>query len=250
MAVLGKLTGSRSITFVAIFAAMIAVLDSIPMIPGFYGGIWDSWAFMLSPLIGILLGPVLAVISVAIGGLTGHLIYFRDPIELLFMLGAPAGAGMAGLVFQERWRSVFAIYSVFLLGYFLTPVTSSLSLLGVWDVLVGFVLVLTVTIVSSLNKPGTSFLSSNNLKLILATVIGLETDILVRIFILIPGQVYWTYYAMPLEILQGLWLVAGIITPIKVVLAAIATIAIGQSVLRYFQSENSTYEGEIEKEIE
>ena len=86
MAILGKLTGSRSITFVAIFAAMIAVLDSIPMIPGFYGGIWDSWAFMLSPLIGILLGPVLGVISVGIGGLTGHLIYFRDPIELIFML--------------------------------------------------------------------------------------------------------------------------------------------------------------------
>ncbi len=235
MAILGKLTGSRSITFVAIFAAMIAVLDSIPMIPGFYGGIWDSWAFILSPLIGILLGPVLGVISVGIGGLTGHLIYFRDPIELIFMLGAPVGAGVAGLLFQERWRSVFAIYSVFLLGYFITPVTWSLSLLGIWDVLVGFALVLMATVVSTINKAGTDYLSSTNLKLILATVIGLETDILVRIFILIPGQVYWTYYAMPLEILQGLWLVAGIITPIKVMLSALATIAIGQALIRHFQ---------------
>jgi hypothetical protein len=236
MAILGTLTGSRSITFVAIFAAMIAILDSIPMIPGFYGGIWDSWGFMLSPIVGILLGPVLGVISVGLGGLVGHLVYFRDPIELLFMLGAPVGAGMAGLVFQERWKAACAIYSAMILGYFLTPVTWSLSLLGVWDVLVGFVLILAITIASSLNKVGTRTLSSTNLKMILATVIGLESDILARILILIPGQMYWLYYAMPLEVLQGLWLIAGVITPIKVVLAAIATIAIGKSLLSNFEN--------------
>ena len=66
MALLGTIIGSRSITLTAIFAAMVAVLDSIPMIPGFYGGVWDSWGFMLSPIIGILLGPVLGIISVGI----------------------------------------------------------------------------------------------------------------------------------------------------------------------------------------
>ena len=239
MAILGTLIGSRSITFVAIFAAMIAILDSIPMIPGFYGGIWDSWGFMLSPIVGILLGPVLGVISVGLGGLVGHLVFFRDPIELLFMLGAPIGAGMAGLVFQERWKAACAIYSAMILGYFLTPVTWSLSILGVWDVLVGFVLILAITIVTSLNKTWIRTLSSTNLKMILATVIGLESDILARIFILIPGQMYWLYYAMPLEALQGLWLVAGVITPIKVVLAAIATIAIGKSLLEIFPQQTT-----------
>lgn len=235
MAILGKLTGSRSITFVAIFAAMIAVLDAIPTIPVFYGGIWDSWGFMLSPIIGILLGPVYGAISVGLGGLVGHLIYFRNPIELLFMLGAPIGAGMAGLIFQQRWKPVFAVYSLLLLGYFITPVTWSLSLLGIWDVLVGFALILTVTVLSSLNKAGLDILSSTNVKLILGTVIGLETDILARIFILIPGQMWWMYYDWPLEFLQGYWLVAGIITPIKVILSALATIAIGQALIRHFQ---------------
>ena len=129
MALLGTFTGSRSIALTAIFAAMIAVLDSIPMIPGFYGGVWDSWGFMLSPIVGILLGPVLGVISVVIGGFVGHLVYFRDPIELLFMLGAPVGAGVAGLVFEERWKAACVIYSAMIVGYFLTPVTWSLSLL-------------------------------------------------------------------------------------------------------------------------
>lgn len=237
MALLGTLTGSRSITFTAIFAAMIAVLDSIPMVPGFYGGVWDSWGFMLSPIVGIVLGPVLGVISVVIGGLVGHLVYFRDPIELLFMLGAPVGAGVAGLVFEERWKAACAIYSVMIVGYFVTPVTWSLSLLGVWDVLTSFVLILAITILTTLNKAGNGILSSTNLKMILATVIGLEGDILTRIFILIPGQMYWLYYAMPLELLQGLWVVAGVITPIKVILAAIATIAIGKSLLEVFPQQ-------------
>ena len=239
MALLGTFTGSRSLTLTAIFAAMIAVLDSIPMVPGFYGGIWDSWGFMLSPLVGILLGPVLGIISVGIGGLVGHLVYFRDPIELLFMLGAPIGAGVAGLIFEERWNVACAIYSAMIVGYFVTPVTWSLSLLGVWDVLASFVLILAITILTTLNKAGNGILSSTNLKMILATVIGLESDILARIFILIPGQMYWLYYAMPLEVLQGLWLVAGVITPIKVVLASIATIAIGKSLLEIFPQQTA-----------
>ena len=245
MAIIGTLTGSRSITFTAIFAAMIAILDSIPMIPGFYGGIWDSWGFMLSPIIGILLGPVLGAIAVGLGGFVGHLVYFRDPIELLFMLGAPVGAGIAGLAYQQRWRSVFVVYSILLLGYFITPVTWSLSLWGIWDVLVGFAIVLSVTVVSSLTKKGKDILSSTNLKLILATVIGLELDILVRIFILIPGQIYWIYYVMPVEVLQGLWIVAGIVTPIKVILAAIAAIAIGQSLLHHFQEQNQDSDNQL-----
>ena len=239
MALLGTIIGSRSITLTAIFAAMVAVLDSIPMIPGFYGGVWDSWGFMLSPIIGILLGPVLGIISVGIGGLVGHLVYFRDPIELLFMLGAPIGAGVAGLVFEEKWKAACAIYSAMIVGYFITPVSWTLSLLGVWDVLFGFTLILAITVLTTLNKVRNGILSSTNLKMILATVIGLESDILARIFILIPGQMYWFYYAMPLEVLQGLWLVAGVITPIKVILAAIATIAIGKSLLEIFPQQTT-----------
>ncbi len=237
MAIIGRLTGSRSITFTAIFAAMIAILDSIPMIPGFYGGIWDSWGFLLSPIVGILLGPVLGVIAVGLGGFVGHLVYFRDPLELLFMLGAPVGAGIAGLVYQQRWKFVFAIYSLLLLAYFITPVTWVLSLWGIWDVLVVYTLVIGFSALSSFKISTTGILNSTNAKLALATVIGLEADILVRIFILIPGQVYWFFYGLPVEELQLMWLVAGFITPIKVIVAAIATVAIGKSLLRNLQNQ-------------
>jgi hypothetical protein len=256
MALIGKLTGSRSITFTAIFAALIAILDAIPIIPGFYSGIWDSWGFMLSPLVGIVLGPVYGAISVGLGGFVGHMIYFRDPLELIFMLGAPVGAGIAGLVFQQKWKSTFAIYSLLLLGYFITPITWVLSLWGIWDVLLVFALTLGLTILSIFSKSKTGILDSTSSKLVLGTVIGLELDILVRIFILIPGQFWWFFYGIPVEELQLMWLVAGFITPIKVIMAAIATVAIGKSLLKYFQVQKidswdhlSTDEEIIDEEI-
>ena len=237
MAIIGTLTGSRSIAFVAIFAAIIAALDSMPMIPGFYSGIWDSWGFLLSPIVGILLGPVLGAISVGLGGFVGHIIYFRDPLELIFMFGAPVGAGIAGLVYQQKWRAVFAIYSLLLLVYFMTPVTWVLSLWGIWDVLAVFTLTFGLTVFSILNKSATGILNSTSSRLVLGTVIGLEVDILVRIFILIPGQFWWFFYGIPVEELQLMWLVAGFITPIKVIFAVIASLAIGKPLLHQFQQQ-------------
>jgi hypothetical protein len=245
MAIMGTLTGSRSITFTAIFAAMIAILDSIPIIPGFYSGVWDSWVFMLSPIIGILLGPVLGAIAVGLGGFVGHIVYFRDPLELLFMLGAPVGAGIAGLVYQQKWRSVFTIYSLLLLGYFITPVTWLLSLWGIWDVLVGFALILGFTVVSRLKKLSMGLMRSTATRLVLATVIGLESDILVRIFILIPCQTYWFFYGFTVEELQLMWLAAGFITPLKVILASIATVVIGLPLVRHFKEQNLDSENQL-----
>jgi hypothetical protein len=238
MALLGTLTGSRSITFTAIFAAMIAILDSIPTIPEFYAGVWDSWGFMLSPIVGILLGPVFGAISVGLGGIVGHIVYIRDPLELIFMIGSPLGAGMAGLVYEHKWQSVFTIYSLLLLGYFITPITWSLAFWGIWDILVGYSLVFLVTVISRIDKVSQRLRSSATIGLILATIIGLESDILARIFILIPGQTYWFLYGWDATVLQPLWMIAGIITPIKVTLAAIATVSIGLPLVRHFKEHN------------
>jgi hypothetical protein len=119
----------------------------------------------------------------------------------------------------------------------MSPVTWVLSLWGVWDVLVVFALTLSVTVYSIFKKSSTGFPSSINSRLVLGTVIGLEADILVRIFIFIPGQFWWFFYGILVEELQLMWLVAGFITPIKVALAAVATMTIGKSMLKYLQEQ-------------
>jgi hypothetical protein len=66
----------------------------------------------------------------------------------------------------------------------------------------------------------------------LCSIIGLEADILFRIFLLVPCQTYWVFYGWTPAQLQLIWLAAGIITPVKVALAAVATIMLGFSLMR------------------
>jgi hypothetical protein len=73
------------------------------------------------------------------------------------------------------------------------------------------------------------------LLLLFTTVIALETDILFRVFVLVPGQAYWFFYGWTPDYLAVIWSVAGFITPIKVVLAAIVAVTIGLQILRVLE---------------
>lgn len=230
--------------------ALVVVLDSIPILPGFYSGIWDSWIFILSPLIGVLLGPVTGAVAVGLGTLLGHLIYFRDPYELIFMMGAPVGTLMAGLVAQRRWKPVLAIYSALLMGYFLSPVSWALPLWGIWDTLFGFCLVVLFAAVSH-TKPGLFTTEESRVSIFalgLATVIGLESDVLLRVFIFVPCMTFSLFYGLTIEQLQILWLGAGVITPFKVLLAVILGLTIGQKIIDVNLREGRT--GCLERRIQ
>ncbi|MFW9919449.1 MAG: hypothetical protein ACFFED_07605 [Candidatus Thorarchaeota archaeon] len=226
---------SHFIAFSAIFAAMAAALDLI-LTPGFSSGIWDSWIFLLSPIVGVLLGPIGGFAAIGIGSLIGHILFFRDVFELLYMIGAPIGAAMAGLVYQRRWKPVLIIYSGLLAGYFLYPVSWTLPLFGIWDILVGFGFVVLFSVLVNRQWWNEMSREKDLLRLIFCTVIGLESDILTRVFLLVPGQTYWIFYGFTPEDLQLLWLGAGIITPIKVLLAVIMMVTIGYQVLRVLPS--------------
>lgn len=203
---------------------------------------------MLSPLIGILLGPFVGALSVGLGSLVGHMIYFRDPFEFIFILGAPLGAAMASLVYERRWRPVLGIYTVLLLGFLVYPVSLLLPLWGVWDIFVGYGFVLIFSLLVVQNRLPKGETQNTLLILILCTVIGLESDILLRVFILLPGQTWWLLYAWPLEFLYVLWVEAAFVTPIKVLMGVIVTVTVGLSLLRSLPREylQSTME-EIEQ---
>ncbi|MFX1540874.1 MAG: hypothetical protein ACFFBX_08870 [Promethearchaeota archaeon] len=223
---------SRIVAYLAVFIALVTVFDAVPIIPGLYSGVWDSWIFLLSPIIGVLLGPLYAILAVGLGSYLGHFIYFRDPFEFLFLLGAVLGTACAALIFQHRWKPVLIIYSVLLAGYFLTPVTWFLPLIGIWDILLAYVVLLFFILLISQKWWPAVHSQDIWLRLLFCVIIGLEADILFRVFILVPGQTYWLFYGWTVEVLQILWLTAGIITPTKVALATLFTVTIGFSLLQ------------------
>ena len=222
---------SQFVAFTAIFAALAAVLDIILTL-GFYSGIWDSWIFLLSPIVGVLLGPIGGFVAIGIGSLVGHLLMFRDIFELVYMIGAPIGAAMAGLVYQRRWKPVLIIYSGLLGGYLIYPISWMLPIFGIWDILVGFGFVIIFSLLTNREWWNHDSDGRTLLRLIFCTVIGLESDVLTRVFLLVPGQTYWLFYGFSVEELQLLWLGAGIVTPIKVFIAVILMVTVGYQILR------------------
>jgi hypothetical protein len=225
---------SRFVALTAIFAAMSVVADLI-LIPS--AGIWDSAIFILSPLAGILLGPFAGAVAIGIGSLAGHYIFFRDIYEMVFMIGAPFGAAMSGLIYQRKWKPALGVYSLLLLGYFLEPVTWVLPLWGIWDILAGFCLLVIFSFINFRDLWPENENSKTLLGLLFATIIGLESDILLRVFILVPGQTYWFFYGFNAEVLQAIWLAAGILTPLKVAIATIIAVLVGLPLLRQFRGQ-------------
>ena len=70
---------------------------------------------------------------------------------------------------------------------------------------------------------------SRRLPLILATsaFVGLEADVLFRIFLFIPAQTYHFFYGFDAETLQWIWVSGAVITPIKVALSTAAAVLVG-----------------------
>ncbi len=234
----GQLTKSKRISLIVTFAAVAALLDSIPGIPQFQSGVWYSWIFLVVPLFGFILGPVDGFFSILIGVLVGHSIYSRGIAEFLFTIGAPVGAMIAGMLFQQRRSIPIIFFTVLLVSYFLTPISWQLPLWGMWDVYLAFIVLLIITMIN--------FSKS---RLLINTFVGLEADILFRIFLLIPLQTYWLIYGFTPEAMKVIWVQAAFVTPIQVGIAILFTKIIyppiQKIVKEFIKTSNSAHEIKI-----
>lgn len=229
---------SQFVSLVAVFAALNVVSDSLMGPPEFTSGVWYSWIYLVAPITGILIGPYAGFLSTFIGVMSGHFIYPREPYEFLFTFGAPIGAMVSGFMFRGKWKKVLLYYTVLIAIYFATPVAWQLPLWGMWDVYVAYVLLLIVAVL--MVKRGPWKLESKGLLCAIATsaFIGLEADILFRIFILVPGQTYWLFYGWTTEVLVGIWGTGAVITPIKVAISTLVTTTVGLPLVRSIRKTN------------
>jgi hypothetical protein len=117
-------------------------------------------------------------------------------------------------------------------GYFLYPVSWTLPLIGIWDILLAFGLLLLFSILISRTWWPSDRWTSIWFLILFAAIIGLEADVLFRVFVLVPGQTYWFFYGLTPDALYWIWLTAGIITPTKVALGTLFTVTLGYSLLR------------------
>ena len=225
---------SQFLALVAVFAAVNVVFDSLMGLPEFSSGVWYSWIFIVEPINGIVLGPYAGFLSSLIGVMIGHSIYFRDVYEFLFTFGAPIGAMVAGFLFRGRWKIVLTYYTALLGIYFITPVAWQLPLWGMWDVYLAFACLLFL-IVAMRRWKGFWDTKSAGLRLLyivaLCTFIGLEADVLFRIFILVPCQTYRLIYTLEVSTLQWWWAAGAIETSTKAVLSTLVNIMVAPPII-------------------
>jgi len=220
----------RVLPLIIIFASLNVVCDSLMGLPQLSSGVWYSWIFMIEPITGIILGTYAGFLSTLIGVMVGHFIYFRGVHEFLFTIGAPVGAMVSSLMFRGKWKPVFAYYTVFLITYFITPIAWQLPIWGMWNTYLAYLCLVVFTTLGrdvlklESNKPSYA--------LALSAFIGLEADILFRIFIFIPCQTYQLFYGFTVETLQYIWSTAAIITPIQVAMSVLMTTIIGPPVIK------------------
>ncbi|RJS77034.1 hypothetical protein CW667_04455 [Candidatus Bathyarchaeota archaeon] len=228
-----KIEKSTFVSLIAIFAAFNVICDSLVSSPLPYSGVWHSWIFILEPLTGIILTPLASFFSALIGVMIGHFVNFLDVYEFLFTLGAPIGAMISSLIFRGKWSIALIYYTALLGAFFATPVSWQLPFWGMWDVYLAFICLLITSVMVKKWKTLWNTWSSSRLIYILAlsTFIGLEADVLFRIFILIPCQTYQLFYNLDVNALQGIWILGAVETSTKAALSTIITATVGLPII-------------------
>jgi len=139
---------------------------------------------------------------------------------------------VAGFLFRGKWKMILTYYTALLGIYFITPIAWQLPIWGMWDVYLAYLILLVVAVMMA--RKGSWSPKSKGLLYVIAlsALIGLEADILFRIFVLIPGQTYRLFYALGEEALIPLWVEAAAITPIKVAISILVTTTVGPPLVK------------------
>ncbi len=218
---------SIRISLIAIFAALDTVLTLIP-------GPWRSWVIIVEASVGIILGPYIGGLAILIGSLLGHFYREGAGLMLLFGLGEPIGAMSAGFLYRKRYKETIILYTVFLVGYLLTPISWQLPLWALWDTILAYALIFVLIAF-------TKYIKIENLRfkeLITLGLIGFIAsgiDVMFRIFVLITLHVY-VIWGLTVPVLQSLWISGALLTPIEDLISTIATITIAPSILYAMKS--------------
>ncbi len=199
------------------------------------------------PLTGIVLGPYAGFLSTFIGVMIGHFFYFRGPHEFLFAFGAPIGAMVSGFLFRGRWKITSAYYTVLLGIYFAIPVAWQLPIWGMWDVYLAYASLLVSAAIIVRN--GSWKLGSRRHLLsavVLCAFVGLEADVLFRIFVFVPCQTYKIFWQdIDVAVLRLIWVAGAAVTPIQVALSILVTTTVGLPLVKVIRKSGILEEDRV-----
>lgn len=224
---------TRTISAVIVFAALTAMSDSVSGIPQLHSGVWYSWIFLMIPVNGIVLGPFRGSVATLLGVFVGHFLYFRGVEEFLFAIGAAIGSAVCGFMWNGRVLPSAVFYTFALASYFANPISFSLPIWGMWDTYCAYLAILLVGLSHTRSRDSDE--SRSRSWVAFSSFIGLEADILFRIFLFIPMGTYRSIYGFPVEILREIWTLSAVSTPIQVAIGVVFSYLVIPRTLRFMR---------------
>jgi len=191
------------IALTAVFAALHATLYFLtPDI------LWRNWAIYLEPIEGILLGPTAGFCAAFFGSTVGRTIKPTDPTMFIFgVIAEPLGVMICGLLAKGKWRVVLPVYAVALATYFAHPFGRWFPLWTVADTLLALALIYPAARIGKwVSEPDVGRLS---VSLLLISFIGIATDALARVFLLVPGGLHMLFTTEP-QVLYAIFVTGAV----------------------------------------
>lgn len=215
------------ITLTATFAALHATLYFFtPQI------LWRNWAIYLEPIEGIILGPTAGFFAALFGSVVGRMIK-PDPATFIFgVIAEPVAVLVCAMLVKGKWQMVLPIYAALLVAYFAHPFGRWFPLWTIADVLVAFALIYPAARIGK-------WVSEPNLKrlavsLLLISFIGIATDALMRIFLLVPAGLHTLLTSNP-EVIYGIFVVGAADSFIEDALVVAVSLVVGVPLLSALQ---------------
>jgi len=182
-------------------------------------------AAVVSPLMGIILGPSLGSVTVTLGGILGAYLAQTGPFGPLSFIPGAAAAFCSGLLYEGERRASAVLYSVLLLAFAFYPSTGPAWLhpYFVWLQLAGLVL-----LISPLQSKAREFMRNQSNSLELSLGVGL-ISFTATLFSHIVGCMMFELLYLPTS---RDWQILTILYPIERTIITIMAVLIGAPLIR------------------
>jgi len=225
----------RKIALISVFASLYAIFGLWPLFP-VVGAVGKNItvATVMAPLIGVILGPYIAVLTVLIGGVAGLSIAQIGPFGPLSFLTGVAATFCSGMLYERR-RGICAVaYLILLLIFAFYPVVGPAWLYPyfMWLQVIGF-----VVLVSPLQSKAVERMRGNPNSFVGLTLGAATTFFVATLFSHLVGSImfeafYWPTIIPAVETWRSNWQIITFLYPAERIAITITAALIGTALIK------------------
>mgnify|MGYP001073907479 CR=1 FL=1 len=230
-----KQKNRQKIALISVFASLYAVFGLWPLFPVVgAAGKNITVAAIMAPLVGVMLGPYIGVLTVLMGGIVGLSMAQMGPFGPLSFLTGVAAAFCSGMLYERRRVICAVVYLTLLLIFAFYPVVGPAWLCPyfMWFQVVGF-----VVLVSPLQSKAVKCIRRNPNSFGGLTFGAATTFFVATLFSHLVGSImfeafYWPTIIPAVETWRGNWQIITFIYPTERIVITIATALIGTALIK------------------